>query len=71
MSDTTLDSNGNPPSYKAGDRVYVKPLKMEATVIKQILHYDGPESYWGNLELQYDDGIKGISHSWQCSKVAI
>ena len=57
------------PEYKAGDRVYVIPLRMEATVIKQVLHHDGDETFWGNLELQYDDGSKGISHSWQCSKV--
>ena len=57
------------PEYKAGDRVYVIPLKMEATVIKQILHHDGDETFYGNLELQYDDGTKGTSHSWQCSRV--
>ena len=59
------------PEYKAGDRVYVIPLKEQATVIKQVLHHDGDESFYGNLELQYDDGIKGISHSWQCSRVVI
>jgi hypothetical protein len=64
-----LDSAGNPPKFKVGDRVYVHPMRMEATVIKQVLHYDYPESFWGNLELQYDDGIKGTSHSWQCKKV--
>ena len=63
------DSNGNYAEYKVGDRVYVHPMRQQATVIRQVLHHDGPESFWGNLELQYDDGIKGISHSWQCSKV--
>ena len=57
------------PEYKAGDRVYVIPLRMEATVIKQVLRHDGDETFYGNLELQYDDGVKGTSHSWQCSKV--
>lgn len=66
---TTVDSNGNPSPYKKGDRVYVLPLKMEATVIRQILHYDYPESFWGNLELEYDDGVKGTSNSWQCARV--
>lgn len=64
-----VDSNGKKPEYKEGDRVYVHPAKMQATVIKQILHHDGSETFWGNLELLYDDGIKGTSHSWQCSKV--
>lgn len=64
-----VDSEGRKSEYKEGDRVFVHPLKMEATVIKQRLHYDGPEAFWGNLELLYDDGSKGISNSWQCSKV--
>jgi hypothetical protein len=63
------DSNGNPPKFLPGDRVYVHPMRQEATVIKQVLHWDYPESFWGNLELQYDDGIKGTSHCWQVEKV--
>ena len=57
------------PKFKEGDRVYVHPLRLEATVIKQIKHWDYPDSFWGNVELQYDDGIKGTSHSWQIEKV--
>ena len=64
-----VDSNGKRGEYKEGDRVFVIPLKMEATVIRQILHHDGDETFWGNLELLYDDGVKGTSNSWQCSKV--
>lgn len=58
-----------PAPFQPGDRVYVAPAKMEATVIRQIRHYDGPESWWGNLELLYDDGIKGTSHCWQVERV--
>jgi hypothetical protein len=50
-----LDSNGNPPRFLPGERVYVMPVKMEATVIKQMLSYDSGESFWGNLKLKYDD----------------
>ena len=64
-----IDSDGRGPEYKKGDRVYVKPLKMEATVVKQILSYDYPESFWGNVELEYDDGVTGISNSWQIEKI--
>lgn len=64
-----IDSDGRGPLYVRGDRVYVHPLKQEATVIKQILHYDYPESFWGNVKLQYDDGVTGISHSCQCKKI--
>lgn len=63
-----IDSDGRHPQFLQGDRVYVHPQRQMATVIKQILHYDGPESHWGNLQLQYDDGIRGTSHSWQVKK---
>jgi hypothetical protein len=63
------DSEGKEPSFLPGERVFVLPLKMEATVVEQKLHYDGSESFWGNLVLLYDDGIKGTSNSWQCKKV--
>lgn len=64
-----IDCEGKYAEFNPGDRVYVHPMKQEATVIKQILHYDMNDSFWGNLQLQYDDGIKGISHSWQCERV--
>jgi hypothetical protein len=38
---------------------------MEATVIKQIKHYDSGHEFYGNVELIYDDGVKAISHGWQ------
>jgi len=63
------DSDGNSPMWKSGDRVWVAPLKMEATVVQQQLTYDGGESFWGNVELQYDDGTKGISNNWQIMRV--
>lgn len=64
-----LDSNGNPPKFHKGDRVFVLPVKMEATVIRQILHYDMNETFWGNLELEYADGVKGTSNCWQVKRV--
>ncbi len=64
-----IDSDGRGPEYHKGDRVYVHPSRMEATIIKQQLMFDYPESFWGNVELQYDDGIKGIAHSWQVEKI--
>ena len=64
-----VDSKGNGPMWKPGERVWVAPLKMEATVIQQRLSYDGDESVWGNVELQYDDGVKGVSNNWQIMRV--
>ena len=64
-----VDSKGCKPLWKKGDRVYVSPLKMEATIIEQMLHYDGSESFWGNVRLMYDDGVEGTSNSWQIMKV--
>jgi hypothetical protein len=69
MTRKVRDSSGKLPSWNPGDRVYVAPLKMYATVIKQNLSYDYPESFWGNVEVQYDDGITGTSHCWQLVKV--
>jgi hypothetical protein len=60
-----LDSFGRGPDFQPGQRVYVAPLKMQATVIEQYLSYDYPESFWGNVRLRYDDGIEGVSNSWQ------
>jgi hypothetical protein len=56
------------PDFKEGDRVMVGPNGMTATVIRQIVHYDGPDVFYGNVELLYDDGVKGVSHSWQVKK---
>jgi len=63
------DSEGNHPRFFEGDRVLVLPNKMKATVIRQLLHYDLDESFWGNVELLYDDGVEGTSHSWQIERI--
>ncbi len=59
------DRPENPPKFEAGDRVRVLPNNMDATVIEQYLSYDGPECFWGNVKVKYDDGIEGISNNWQ------
>jgi len=59
------DSEGKTRRWFIGDRVFVGPNGMIATVVKQHLHYDGCESFFGNVSLMYDDGVKGTSHSWQ------
>lgn len=64
-----IDSKGLKPMWKKGDRIYVTPLKKEATIIEQILHHDGTESFWGNVRVRYDDGVEGVSNSWQIMKV--
>lgn len=69
MTTIKTDSNGKPPKYYPGDRVFVGPVQMPATVIRQVLHYDMNESFWGNLELMYDDGQKGTSHCWQVKRI--
>jgi hypothetical protein len=57
------------PEFKEGDRVWVAPLSMEATVIRQRKSYDGPDVFWGNVEVVFDDGMKGLSNSWQLMKL--
>lgn len=65
-----IDSEGRGPKFYGGDRVFVKPLNTEATVIVQYLHHDGDDSFWGNVRLQYDDGTTGVSNAWQIEKVS-
>lgn len=60
----------HPPPFERGDRVYVHPLKTEATVDEQYLSYDGSECFWGNVRLKYDDGVYGTSNSWQCERIS-
>jgi hypothetical protein len=69
MTRKVRDSSGKFPTWNPGDRVFVAPMRMYATVIEQTLSYDYPESFWGNVQLQYDDGITGTSNSWQLVKV--
>lgn len=65
--------NSDRPTFMSGERVYVCPLQLEATVIRQQKCYDGPgcDHFWGNVELLYDDGVKGVSNSWQLKKLPI
>ena len=67
--DKRVDSDGKGPQYQPGERVYVSPMKMQATVIEQFLSYDYPESFWGNVQVKYDDGVVGVSNSWQLMKI--
>jgi hypothetical protein len=55
----------NEPVWLRGQRVIVLPLMMEATVVRQLRHYDCGEEFWGNVIVRYDDGIYGESNSWQ------
>ena len=64
-----LDDEGNPAPFKKGDRVIFLPHKKEATVIRQILHYDMWESFWGNLIIQCDDGQMIECNCWQTKKI--
>ena len=65
-----IDSDGRGPKFRSGDRVLVGPNGMKATVKHQVLSYDGPESFWGNVQLLYDDGIEGVCNSWQVKKIS-
>jgi hypothetical protein len=64
-----IDSDGRGPEYHAGDRVYLIPTKTEATIIKQIKHFDGWETFWGNVILECDDGSKIEANCWQCRRI--
>jgi hypothetical protein len=68
-TDLRQDSKGRVPQWQPGQRVWIACLGMQATVIQQTLSWDYPESFWGNVQLQYDDGVQGTSNSWQLSRV--
>lgn len=61
--DDDLDRS-NPP-FKPGQIVWVKPLKCKATVVRQTVGYDGPEVFWGNVIVVFDDGVQGVCNNWQ------
>jgi hypothetical protein len=65
----SIDSDGQTAKFTPGTRVLVLPNQMEATVIKQWLNYDGPESFWGNVLVEYDDGIRGTCNNWQLERI--
>lgn len=64
-----LDSDGRSATYLPGDRVIVLPVKLEATVVTQVLHHDCGETFWGNIEVVFDDGTKGTCNGWQAKKL--
>ena len=68
-TDLRQDSKGRVPEWQPGQRVWIACLSREATVIQQLLKWDYPESFWGNVLLQYDDGVQSTSNSWQLSRV--
>jgi hypothetical protein len=57
-----VDSNGKYPKYLNGDRI--KFRGEYHTVIKQILHFDTHESFWGNLIVEDDSGNHKQIHCW-------
>jgi len=69
MCQCEIDSNGDPPKFLQGDPVLVIPNGIEATVVIQRLSYDGLESFWDNVLVEYSDGIHGNSNSWQLKKL--
>ena len=65
-----VDSEGRGPKFVKGDRVYFLPRKEVVTVIRQILHYDMDEMFWGNIEILFDDGVSGTCNAWQVRELA-
>lgn len=65
----SIDSDGQTAKFTSGTRVLVLPNQMQATVVKQHLSYDGSESFWGNVLVEYDDGIRGTCNNWQLERI--
>ena len=68
-TDFRLDSEGRRPEWQPGQQAWFAKLGQEVTVIEQVLHYEYPRTYWGNVRLQYHDGRQGVANSWQLSTI--
>lgn len=66
-----LDTNGDGPDFLNKDKVKILSTKIPifGEVIGQTLHYDGPETFWGNVQVQLDDGERRTFHCWQLEKL--
>ncbi len=58
-----LDSDGNKAPFKNGDIVYVPCIESSGVVIRQRLQYDGEESFWGNVIVNFGD-LTAEFNSW-------
>lgn len=66
------DSSGKTPSMPPGTRVVFCPDRdygKEGTVLMQKLHYDGAESFFGNVIVKMDGGRLMNVNCWQCKEV--
>ncbi len=68
-SDSECDyCSGRPdhsPPFERGDLVMVIPYNRKATVVEQYLSYDYPDVFWGNVKVEYEDGVQGTCNNWQ------
>ena len=55
----------HPPPFEAGDTVMVIPYNRKAIVVEQYLSYDYPDVFWGNVKVNYEDGVQGTCNNWQ------
>jgi len=70
MSD--VDSDGRCPNMPQGTRVVFMPDRDDTkmgTIERQLLHYDGGETFWGNVLVRMDDGRYIEANCWQCKKI--
>lgn len=44
-------------------------MKLAYMAAGNMLSYDAEGDFWGNVMVVYDDGIGGISNSWQLEKI--
>ena len=66
-----VDSEGKGPNMPPGTRVVFMPDRDDTklgTIERQILHYDGGETFWGNVRVRMDDGRYLEANCWQCKK---
>lgn len=64
-----IDYEGNYPRFIKGDKVRFIGKEEVFTVEKQFLHYDGSDSFWGNVVLQDSNKELIKTHCWMIEHV--
>lgn len=71
-SEEELDDEGNPAPLKPGDRVAILQVPwrgLKGRIVKQYLHHDCGERFWGNIIVELDDGRSFHMNGWQVEKI--
>jgi hypothetical protein len=64
-----MSNSVNEPEYKSGDKIWIGPSRLKATVVQQIYSYIEDDGYWGDVIVRYENGITGVEKCWQIMRI--